>query len=49
MALSAMLTQAVYVLILGLVFGYLFKKSKNILPAMLIHFWSDFGSILLIG
>ncbi|WP_276933705.1 CPBP family intramembrane glutamic endopeptidase [Dielma fastidiosa] len=49
LALSAMLTQAVYVLILGLVFGYLFKKSKNILPAMLIHFWSDFGSILLIG
>ena len=49
LALSAMLTQAVYVFVLGLVFGYLFRKSKSILPAAVIHFWSDFSSILFIG
>lgn len=48
-ALSAMLTQAVYVFVLGLVFGWLFKKSQSIWPSMLIHFWSDFASVLLIG
>ncbi|MBU9745063.1 CPBP family intramembrane metalloprotease [Lachnospiraceae bacterium ASD3451] len=49
LAVSAMLTQAVYVFVLGLVFGYLFRKSKSILPAAVIHFWSDFSSILFIG
>jgi membrane protease YdiL (CAAX protease family) len=48
-ALSAMLTQAVYVFVLGLIFGYLFRKSKSIFPPVLIHFWSDFGSVLFIG
>lgn len=48
-AITAMLTQAVYVLILGLIFGYLFRKSKSILPPMIIHFWSDFASVLFIG
>ncbi len=46
---GAMLAQAVSVLLMGLVFGYLFRKSKSILPPMIIHFWSDFASILFIG
>lgn len=49
LAVSAMLTQAVYVFVLGLVFGFLFRKSKSILPAAFVHFWSDFASILFIG
>ncbi|GLB28582.1 hypothetical protein LAD12857_05050 [Lacrimispora amygdalina] len=48
-AITAMLTQAVYVLVLGLIFGYLFRKSKSILPPMIIHFWSDFASVMFIG
>ena len=49
LAWQAMLTQAAYVFVLGLVFGYLFRKSRSILPPMLVHFWSDFSSVLLIG
>lgn len=48
-ALSAMLTQAVYVVLLGLVFGWVFKKSKSLWPPVLIHFWADFASVLFIG
>lgn len=48
-AVSTMLTQAVYVFVLGLVFGWVFKKSQSIWPPMLIHFWSDFASVLFIG
>lgn len=48
-ALSTMLTQAVYVFLLGLVFGWVFKKSQSVWPPMLIHFWSDFSSVLFIG
>lgn len=48
-ALSTMLTQAVYVFVLSLIFGWTFKKSQSIWPPMLIHFWSDFGSVLFIG
>lgn len=48
-ALFAMLTQAVYVFVLSLIFGWTFKKSQSIWPPMLIHFWCDFASVLLIG
>lgn len=47
--LSAMLTQAVSVFILGLIFGWVFQKSKSIWPPMLIHFWYDFSFVLFIG
>lgn len=48
-ALSTMLTQAVYVFILSLVFGWVLKKSQSIWPPILIHFWSDFASVMFIG
>ncbi len=48
-ALSAMLNQAVWVILLGLAFGYVFRKSKSMLPVMLVHFWSDFASVLFVG
>lgn len=48
-SLSTMLTQAVYVFLLSLVFGWTFKKSQSIWPPMLIHFWSDFASVLFVG
>jgi len=48
-AVTAMLTQAIYVLVMGLIFGYLFRKSKSVLPPMVIHFWADFISVLFIG
>lgn len=49
LAISAMLTQAVYVFVLGLLFGYIFRKNRSIIPSMVIHFWADFSSVLFIG
>lgn len=49
LALSTMLVQAVYVFVLGLIFGYIFRKSKSLLPSMFLHFWSDFASVLFVG
>lgn len=34
-AISSMLSQAIYVLVMGLIFGYLFRKSKSLLPPKL--------------
>lgn len=48
-SIEAMLVQAIYVLIMGLIMGYLFRKSKSLIPSMFIHFWSDFVSVLIIG
>lgn len=48
-AIEAMFIQAVYVFVLGIIFGYLFKKSKSLLPAIFVHFCCDFISLLIIG
>lgn len=48
-SIEAILTQAIYVFIMGLIFGYLFRKSKSLIPPMFIHFWTDFVSVLIIG
>lgn len=49
LALTAMLSQAVFVFICGLIFGWVFKKSQSIWPPAIIHFWTDFASVLFIG
>lgn len=49
LSVAVMLSQAAFVLVLGLLFGYLFRRSQSILPSMLVHFWSDFSSVLWIG
>ena len=48
-ALAAMLTQAGYVFLLGLLFGWMFEKNRSLWPPALIHFWADFSSVLFIG
>lgn len=49
LALPAMLSQAVYVFVCGLVFGWVFRKSHSLWPPVLVHFWTDFGSVLFVG
>lgn len=45
----ALVYQLVIAFLMGLVFGYLFRRSRSIIPAMLVHFWLDFISVVLIG
>lgn len=46
--IGGLVSQAVFALVLGLTFGYLFRKSKSILPPMLLHFWTDILSVLFV-
>ena len=46
---TEMITQAISVFILGLIFGMAFIKSKSIWPSAIIHFWWDFSFALFIG
>lgn len=46
---AAIATQCIMVLVLGLIFGYLYNKGKSLWSPMILHFLSDFLSIMLIG
>lgn len=44
----ALLGQAVFALVMGLLFGYVYRKNKSIIPPMLLHFWTDIISVLFV-
>ena len=48
LAFGAMIGQAGFVLICGLLFGYLFHKGKSLCSPMIAHFWVDFLFVLLL-
>lgn len=41
--------QCAFVLVLGLLFGYLYGKGKSLWSPMVVHFLSDFLGVMLIG
>ena len=43
-----MIKQVIFAFLMGIVFGYLFKKSKSILPSICFHFIYDFAIILFV-
>ena len=46
---AAVATQCTFVLVLGLLFGYLYRKGKSLWSPMLVHFLGDFLGVMLIG
>jgi len=48
-SLTTMLTQAISVFILGLIFGIVFRKSKSIWASAIVHFWYDFAFVVFMG
>jgi len=47
--IATVVTQCVFVFILGLLFGYLYRRGKSLWSPMIVHFLADFLSIMLIG
>ena len=46
---AAIATQCVMVFILGLLFGYLYRRGKSLWSPIIVHFLADFLSVMLIG
>jgi len=42
-------TQCAFVLVLGLLFGYLYNKGKSLWSPMIVHFLADILSVMMIG
>ncbi len=47
--LTAVAVQCVMVFILGLLFGYLYRKGNSLWSCMTVHFLADFLSVIMIG
>jgi len=47
--IAAVATQCAFVLVLGLLFGYLYRKGKSLWSPMIVHFLTDFLSVMMIG
>lgn len=47
--IAAVAAQCVFVLILGLFFGYLYRKGKSLWSPIIVHFLADFLSVMIIG
>lgn len=45
----AVATQCAFVFVLGLLFGYLYRKGKSLWSPMIVHFLADFLSIMMLG
>lgn len=46
---TVVVSQCVFVLILGFIFGYLFQKGKSLWSPIIVHFLADFLSVMLIN
>jgi membrane protease YdiL (CAAX protease family) len=46
---ASIVTQCLMVFILGWLFGYLFTRGKSLWSPMILHFWSDFLSVIVIA
>ncbi|MDO4554516.1 MAG: CPBP family intramembrane metalloprotease [Lachnospiraceae bacterium] len=46
---ETVMIQCVYVFVLGVLFGYLFRKGNSLWSCMTLHFLSDFLGVMLIG
>lgn len=45
----AVATQCAFVLVLGLLFGYLYCKGRSLWSPMIVHFLADFLGVMMIG
>lgn len=48
-SIAAVATQCAFVLVFGLLFGYLYRKEKSLWSPMLVHFLADFLGVMMIG
>lgn len=46
---AAVATQCAFIFVLGLLFGYLYRKGKSLWSPMIVHFLADFLGVLMIG
>lgn len=46
---EVVVTQCAFVFVLGLLFGYLYRKGKSLWSPMIVHFLADFLSVMVIG
>lgn len=47
--IAAIATQCTFALVLGLLFGYLYRKGKSLWSPMLVHFLANFLGVMIIG
>lgn len=46
---AAVVSQCIMVFILGLLFGFLYRKGKSLWSPIIVHFFADFLSVIMLG